>query len=137
LTGCFDDGDCTTTTTDLVQIGFRNYESLEAEAVAINSITLTGTDAVFYATQEEALDAIALPLDPSATSVTINFDLALETHELTIDYHAVPRLISPDCGVEVTFKNISTDDEKHDFDSVAVRSSTLDEVITTNIVIYQ
>lgn len=134
MTGCFEDGDCTTTTTDLLKIDFRKYESNEVDTVEIIGITMVGTDSVFYPLA--AATSITLPLDPNVTSLTMNFDFELVTHELVLDYAAVPKLISPDCGVEVTFMNVIADETKNDFDSVAVRSSTLDEEITTNIVIY-
>lgn len=134
LTGCFDDGDCTTTTTDLLLIDFRKYESNEVDTVEIKGITIEGIDSIFHV--NDTTTSITLPLDPNVTSLTVNFSFELVAHELILDYEAVPKLISPECGVEVTFTNIIADETKNDFDSVAVRSSTLDEEITTNIVIY-
>ena len=134
LTGCFEDGDCTTTSTDILHIAFRKYESFEVDTVEIIGITIEGTDSLFY--PFAAATAITLPLDPNVTSLMINFDFELDTNQLTLDYAPVPRLISPDCGIEMTFMHINADETKHDFDSVAVRASTLDEIITTNIVIY-
>lgn len=135
LSSCFDDGDCITTTTDVLHINFKKYTTSEVDTVEIIGITITGTDSVFY----PAVDAssITLPLDPNASSLTINFDFELVDRELILDYNTTPRLISPDCGVELSFTNISVDENNYDFDSVAVRFTFLDEQITPNIVIYQ
>lgn len=134
LSGCFDDGDCTSTKTDLLQISFKDFDTKKDSLVNIQSIVLTGSDEVFNV--KDTTRSIALPLNPNTSSMTINFTIDIDEHELILDYTVVPRLISPDCGVETSFLNVTVDDDKYSFDSVAVANSQLDEEIIQNIVIY-
>ncbi len=133
LSSCFDDGDCTTTKTDVILVNFKKLETKKDTIINIQSITLTGSDSVFNVM--DTTSSIALPLDPNVTSLKINFVIDTDQHELSVEYMTTPRLISPDCGVELSFTDIVVNN--HDFDSVAVLSSFLDQQTSPNIVIYQ
>ncbi len=133
LSSCFDDGDCTTTKTSLILINFKKLETKKDTIVNIQSIVLTGSDSTFNV--QDTTSSIVLPLDPDVVSLKINFVIDTDQHELSLEYMTTPRLISPDCGVELNFTDIIVN--SHDFDSVAVVSTLLDQQITSNIVIYQ
>ena len=132
LSGCFDNGDCYSTKTDLLSISFRNFLTNELEAVKIQEIALVGSDIAFY--EQEVITSAMLPLNPNTTSLKINFTFEATTHELLVGYTTTPQLISPDCSIELRFTNIHI--HTHDFDSVAVLAATLDETTVPNIVLY-
>ena len=71
LSSCFDDGDCISTTTDVLSISFKKYISNEIDTVEINEITMIGTDSVFYPLV--AATGITLPLDPNVNSFILFF----------------------------------------------------------------
>jgi len=133
LTSCFDDGDCRSTKTDYVHIDFRTIDTNQVDTVEIIGITIGQLDSVFY--EKDTTSSIILPLDPNVNSMVLSFEFETEPHEMTLDYITTPQLITVDCGVELSYSGIST--ALHDFDSVVIRSSILDEQITSNIVIYQ
>jgi len=133
LTSCFDDGDCRSTKTDFVHIDFRTIDTNQVDTVEIIGITIGQLDSVFY--EKDTTSSIILPLDPNVNSMVLSFEFETESHEMTLDYITTPQLITVDCGVELSYSGIST--SLHDFDSVVIRSSILDEQITSNIVIYQ
>lgn len=133
LTSCFDDGDCRSTKTDLVYIDFRTSATDEVDTVEIKGVTIAQLDSVFY--EKDTTTSITLPLDPNVNSLVLTFEFETANHELTLDYITTPQLITVDCGVELSYSGISV--AQQDFDSVVVRSSILDEQITSNIVIYQ
>ena len=135
LTGCFDDGDCITSSTNLLRVDFREFETNIVDTVNIQGIKLAGSDSVFH--QNILTPSIVLPLDPNVTSLKINFTFETVEREMILNYSTVPRLISPDCGVELNFVSIIANEKNYNFDSVAVVATSLDEQITSNIVIYQ
>jgi len=133
LSSCFDDADCISTTTDVLSISFRKYETNEVDTVEIVGITLAGADSVFN--PKDTTTFIILPLDPNVSSISMSFSFETVQHELQLDYTTTPRLISPDCGVELLYDNLTINN--YDFDSVAVKTRSLNEEIIPHLVIYQ
>lgn len=138
MSSCFDDGNCTTDSTDLVHVSFRKFATQELDTVEIKNIQIAGLDSLFY--ENDTTTTITLPFSPSVESMTINLSFETSDKTLNLDYNVVPRLISADCGTELSYTNIEI--ATHDFDSAAVRQATLDkqiltEATLTNIVIYQ
>ncbi len=132
LSSCFDDGDCESTKTDLLLIDFKSFDTKSDSTVTVQSIVLANSDSLFH--NETSISSATLPLDPNVDTLRISFNYPDTTLQILLSYTTTPRLITPDCGVELGFGNIAIDE--HGFDSVAVKSSTLDEQITSNIVIY-
>lgn len=134
LSSCFDDGDCQSTKTDLLLIDFKSFNTKADSTVTIQSIILqTYQDSLFH--KGESISSAILPLDPNVDTLQVIFNYADTSLNMVLSYTTTPRLITPDCGVELGFGNIEV--VEHDFDSVVVKSGTLDQQITSNIVIYQ
>ena len=120
----------------------------------ISYLQAEGNDAALVLNDTVAVKNFGLFLDPAVdettylfeivpyTIDTLSFDpvetetniLPAESHFITFSYNRRQRIISPDCGVEQSFYNLTIVD--HDFDSAAIVNDTLDRYIPVNVKIY-
>lgn len=134
LFGCVDDELCVGTGTNFVQAQFRDFTTNELRTVTFTDITASGMPEEFPSYADSSLTSIAMSLDPNRSETTYYFTTADRKDTLTLGYSVVPRMISPACGPEFTFRQLVL--LNHTFDSVAVVESTIDPEVTNNLNIY-
>ena len=128
LAGCFGDNDCSSTSTNQLQIRFFDIDSLTEESRVFSEVKVSGTDTVFY-DNFDTLSVFQLPVDPSTTTTTFLFG----SDSLVVGYEVAPRLISEDCGPELIYSDLQA--MSHSFDSVMI-SQDFNRDAETNIKIF-
>lgn len=132
LTGCLDDPDCNSQTTNFVNIKFYNSDNNEVDTLNINGIIASGTDSVFF--EETEVSSIRLPLRPDTVQTTFVFDSELGIDTLILKYGVNTRLVSEDCGIEMVFSEL--DYVRSDFGSIEVVNKILVEQVTEDVKIF-
>ncbi|GAA0891591.1 hypothetical protein GCM10009122_12700 [Fulvivirga kasyanovii] len=132
LTGCLDDPDCNSQTTNFVNIKFYNSDNNEADTLNINGVIASGTDSVFF--EEAEVSSIRLPLRPDTVQTTFVFDSELGIDTLILKYSVNTRLVSEDCGIEMVFSELEY--VRSDFGSIEVVNKILVEQVTEDVKIF-
>ncbi len=138
--------DCVSIYNNDLLVGFLQADTLEDGRIQFNEIDTVfytvravGNDTIYYdSTDVESL--FVLPVDPAAILTTFQFEvidsitydtlsfdpvvintiyhLNPEPHFLTISYDTRERIISEDCGVEISYSNVSVEETSFPFTNV-------------------
>jgi hypothetical protein len=147
--------DCVSVSNNALLVEFYSRDSTVIREIAFEYITAASTDTVFYAHGEES-SSYALPLNPAADATmfymqaidtvlydTISADpLQIDTvvvlrdrvDTLAVQYNRTQRVITPECGVEISYGNIEV--EQNTFSGGEVVSPSLSRFNDVNIKIY-
>lgn len=123
---CLDEPDCFSLNNNLVGISFRKMYDGAQDTVALVSVTIAGTDSVFY--EYQLRNGLDVPLNYLApqTDATLQFANLITgetfTRTLQFTYDAKAQFVSEDCGERFVLSNL--DVAQHDFDSLRVLSGT-------------
>lgn len=134
MSACEDEVSCVSDSTNIMGIRFYKIDTVStqnADTVRILSLR-TQEGKVLYA--DTLVTNLTLPLNPSADQVSFVLEQDSTTDTLQLLYQREQRLISPECGVEQRFFNLSTG--KQTFDSVRVREDELEKFNAPHITIY-
>lgn len=132
ITGCLDDPDCNSKTTNFVNVKFYSSDNNRADTLNISSITAIGTDSTFL--EEAEVSSIRLPLRPDTVQTTFIFDSELGMDTLILKYKVNTRLVSEDCGIETVFSEL--DYVRSDFGSIEIVNKILVEEVTEDVKIF-
>ncbi|MEM9831648.1 MAG: DUF6452 family protein [Bacteroidota bacterium] len=123
VAACEEPGDCTTDTTNIVRLDFIKLvnQGRQQEEDEIDTIRIfrEGGNIFLEAT---TTGTVGLPLDPANDQTTLlvvrelRNTITLDT--IVINYQREQTLISPECGPDQRFFNISPDNELSSFDSI-------------------
>lgn len=156
------DEDCVSISNNDFLIGFVNADTLESGKIEYTSVdtlfykvTAEGNDSVFYDWRTRSL-TFALPLNPSSDVTTFHLEMldsirydTLSLDPLTIDttmyvnpmlqtisisYDQRQRIISEDCGVEISYINLNVDEVS--FSSTEIIEDKLSRFNEVNLEIY-
>ena len=132
---CIDEPECVYENLRELKLRFVNSEKNYADTLRIDSIVVSGIDSAFY--EGKSLFELTLPINVLMDETTYFFDLqdTLVDFSIIIGYDMVPRVISPDCGIEAEIRNLSV--VEHDVDSVKIISDILLEDIELNVRVYR
>ena len=121
---------CVTTAYDTVRVDFFKLDRERPRTDTLYLESVIAANGVFLDIQDTALSRISLPLNPSGDEVTffVNWredsSAELQVDTLVLAYDREQRLISPECGVEQRFVNLTSTSDA--FDSLNV----VDEEVT-------
>lgn len=134
MAACEDEVSCVSDSTNVMSIRFYKIDTVStqnADTVRILSLR-TQEGKVLYA--DTLVTNLTVPLNPSADQVSFVLEQGSTTDTLQLLYQREQKLISPECGVEQRFFNLSTG--KQTFDSVRVREDELKKFNAPHITIY-
>ena len=101
LTACSEQGECLQTSSNIMRIGFYNISDRKPRTIALDSITLEGTDFLFYKAKSGA--SVDLPLNPEWEKVTYNLYFGGLEERIDITYEMRAFAQQPACPVLVLY----------------------------------
>lgn len=104
FSACLDQPDCLVTSTNKAVISFKKIGTINDTVVTISSVTLRGTDSVFY--RDKKAPSVSLPVNASATQVTYRFSFPTRTDTLQLGYTPQNVILGPECGAFVFYTNL-------------------------------
>ena len=122
-----------------MKIGFYDITTGDASAIRVNLLQIVGSDSILVQ-DVAAAKSVLLPLNPSDTSITAVFDTEFGIDTLILSYTTVTRLISEECGAEISIGNLRK--VRNDFDSIRFENRSLQvtlgeaNTITENVKIF-
>lgn len=132
LSACLDeDVSCVTTAYDTVRVNFFKLDRERPRTDTLYFESVIASNGVFLDIQDTALSRISLPLNPSGNEVIffVNWredsEAELQTDTLVLTYDREQRLVSPECGVEQRFVNLSSTGNAFDSLNVEEEEVTL------------
>ncbi len=111
LSGCFTQGDCLVSATNMMRIQFKKKNTKSDTAVTITAIEISGTDSLLVPTS--ALTEISIPVNGRAdtTRFIIHRTKAIDNtitgvDTLTVQYDIQGSVATPDCGAFTYYQNL-------------------------------
>jgi 3D (Asp-Asp-Asp) domain-containing protein len=111
--GCFDQGDCLITATNLMQVKLLTKTDRKENKIKFNSVTVSGSTSILYKDQETG--TLLLPVNPGQGSTTFTLNYGTTVSVITVTYSEETRVIAVDCGAFTYYKDLkisSTDFEE-------------------------
>jgi hypothetical protein len=132
LIACFEQGDCSDFSSNVMQVGFYANTDKKVKAILIDSVKMDGWDTVMYKNQN--LSAVQLPINPAADSMTYNFYYQSTVATMKINYFIRTYALAPECkAIDIfTIKDVSVA-EIQDF---KISLPNLSSDVTENIKLY-
>ena len=129
-----DTTDCITFSTNAFIIQFFDKDSGQPESIDFQTIEAFESKIVLYA--DTSLNTFYLPVNTAMGSTTfILKDASNQVDSLTVGYTKTEKLISEECGFELTFSNLLV--LRTSYDSVVVSLNELSRLNEENIQIYR
>ena len=92
---CFEKGDCSDVSSNVMQLNFYSDSDKKAKTILIDSIKMVGWDTVMY--KNKSVATVKLPLDPSVNSMTYKFYYDNTIATLEVAYVSRSYALAPDC----------------------------------------
>jgi hypothetical protein len=111
LSGCFTQGDCLVSATNMMRIQFKKKNTKSDTSISITAIEISGTDSILVPVS--ALTELAIPVNGRADTTrfiihrvkaTDNSITGVDT--LTIQYNIQGSVATPDCGAFTYYQNL-------------------------------
>jgi hypothetical protein len=96
LVSCFEQGDCSDVSSNVMQVNFYSNSTKAALEIDLDSIKMIGWDTVMY--EAESLDEVTLPLNPAVPNMTYIFYYDDTQATLDIKYKFQTFALAPDCN---------------------------------------
>lgn len=93
---CFEQGDCSDVSSNVMQVNFYNDATKAALSIDLDSIKMIGWDTVMY--EAESLEEVTLPLNPGESSMTYIFYYDNTQATLEIEYEFQTFVLAPECS---------------------------------------
>ena len=137
LVGCFEQGDCLLSNSNLMKVSLKKFSDKSTASVTFNSITIAGEIPLTYTAAQSSL---ALPLNPESTETQIIFDYKItggsRKDTLNISYRNESIVLSPDCGVYQYQRDLAISKNTFGADSVRLVNNQVNLKISLNVEIY-
>lgn len=133
LAACEDEASCVSSNTNNITIDLFKIDTVEGNVVDtfrnLSIITETGVKLIFNDTSR-----FSLPLNPSTNQVSfiVQYDSTVDT--LRFNYDREQQLISPECGVDQRFYNLTV--AQQTFDSLQVLNADVGKFNAPQVTIY-
>ena len=96
LNSCFEQGDCTDASSNMIKIKFYDFVSRAPKSIALDSITINNeTSLSFY--EGETVSTVQLPLHPDLDSIKFNLYFGNSVSVLDVQYKIRTFALAPDC----------------------------------------
>lgn len=119
LTGCDPEESCVSFSTNEFDIAFVTLNEEEEEVpqtVNFDLVRVLASDTIYFTRNETGISALKLTLNPAADTTTFIFEEIIVDEEeeeieiidtLQVAYRRNYRMISPECGIEVKYSDLS------------------------------
>jgi hypothetical protein len=111
LSGCFTQGDCLVSATNLMRIQFKKKNTKSDTSVSITYVSFSGTDSILAPTT--AVTELILPVDGHVDSTRFIFHRVKASDNsitgvdtLTVKYDIQSSVATPDCGAYTYYQNL-------------------------------
>ncbi len=132
---CFNQGDCLITSTNLIKINLRSKDDGKSKSATFLQVREVTDLIEFPAYELIGISALQLPMNPKrldATFVFLTSDSVV--YHLNLTYSTFSRVVSPDCGAFLYYKDLSVTET--DFDRTKIINPQLFKSVTTNLEIF-
>lgn len=102
--GCFDQGDCLITATNLMQVKLLTKIDRKENIIKFSSVTVSGSTSILYKDQETGM--LLLPVNPGQGSTTFTLNYGTTASTITVTYSEETKIISVDCGAFTYYKDL-------------------------------
>ncbi len=123
-----------------VRVGFLNFLNKKQFGDSVKFINIEGLGAVANLLPDTALASASFvfPLSPASDFVTFKMKYRKNNidklYKFTLSYTRKPKIINPDCGITIEYDALGAG--AHDFDSVAVGKTIIDNDISKPHVVF-
>ena len=132
---CVDDEICVASKSNVVKIDFYDAnEPTTPLAVTFLDILPSGFPEAFPDYTDSTLTSIDLTVDPNESTTVFIMETLERKDTLTLSYDIVPYLLSPTCGPQLSFLDLTVPNDT--FDSLTLVNTQFLEGAETNINIY-
>lgn len=121
-------------------VKFLNFENKKAFGDSIQLLNMYGVGSadLLYDTTK-ANFSFKIPLSPAKDEITYTFNYRKNNidniYSFTLSYTRTPEIRHPDCGFAIQYSNLGV--SQHNFDSLAVGRTTIDEDYTNpHVILY-
>jgi hypothetical protein len=111
LSGCFTQGDCLVSASNLVRIQFKKKNTTKDTSVAVTAIQVSGTDSIIG--YKSSSTELLIPLNGKADTtqfilhrLNVNDSTITATDTLTLGYQVQGSVATPDCGAFTYYQNL-------------------------------
>lgn len=95
LIACFEQGDCSDVSSNVMQVNFYSNSTKAALTIDLDSIKMVGWDTVMY--EADSIATVKLPLNPAVPNMTYIFYYDNTQATLDIKYNFQTFALAPDC----------------------------------------
>ena len=95
LFSCFEQGDCSDVSSNLMQVNFYNYSDKKTKTFLIDSVKMKDWDIVMY--EGDSISTVKLPLNPAEEKMTFYFYYKTTVATLDVEYKSRSYALAPDC----------------------------------------
>jgi hypothetical protein len=96
LFSCFEQGDCSDVSSNVMQVNFYSNSTKVALTIDLDSVKMVGWDTVMY--EAKSLSTVKLPLNPAVPNMTYIFYYDETQATLDINYKFQTFALAPDCN---------------------------------------
>ncbi len=127
--GCFDQGDCLITATNLMQVKLLKKTDKKPFPITFTSVTASGSNSILY--KDQKTSTLLLPVNPGqgSTTFTLNYDTIIST--ITVSYSQETRVIAVDCGAFTYYKELQITNTSFAQDSIKLVNTALLQDVST------
>ena len=130
IVSCGDTPTCLDTETSLVKVNFVDVDG-KAKNITLTSLKAVNNEDGFPEYADSTLNNLNLPLNPGSYTTTFILAQAGVTDTLGLTYDVVAKLISPECGLDVSFDKLKIDYTT--YNSINILQTAIHEDVIVNI----
>jgi len=103
---CFNQGDCVITASGYTRIDFYQKANRQPKLITFSAITVSGGGTILHQDSVSASTFLLLPVNPNGDTTRFTLDYDGKSDFITVKYSTEMRIISPDCGAFMYFKDL-------------------------------
>lgn len=132
LSSCFERGDCTGVSYNIINVGFFNFSDKKPKTIALDSIKVEGHSEIFY--KARSVSSVSLPLHPESNSITYYLYFGSSYSTLKVDYRIRTFALAPDCDAIDIYSLVDATGES--INEVAIKQNSVVKSDAKNIYLY-
>src|SRR5262245_17201 len=90
---CFEDGECTDLSSDIVKVGLYSFADKKSLSIQIDSVNVENYDLLLLA--KKKVNDLELPLHPEIQVITYRIYIAGKVSKLTLEYESKSLTLAP------------------------------------------
>ena len=94
------------TASGYTKIDFYQKANRQPKPITFSSITVSSGETILYQDSASATTSLLLPVNPNGDTTRFTLDYDGKSDFITVKYSTETRIISPDCGAFIYFKDL-------------------------------